>query len=107
MKFYKSLDRPSVLFGIRGSFFFILLIAAGVCILAGLVVGSVFGGLWGFILSVLLIAACYGVVLYLQSRLSHRDLNRFMAGRHIDDTMLMYPVQSFIEVEDADTEKEE
>ena len=105
MKVYRSLDRPSVLFGIRGSYFWILLVAAGVSILIGCLVGVAIGGLWGFLFSLLLVAASYGAVLYVQSRLSNRDLGRFLAGRRVDDVMVMFPVKSLLD--NADTQKEE
>lgn len=82
-KVYKSLDRPSVIFGIRGAYIYVVLIAIGLSIVLGIVVAAVLPRFW--FLVVVVIGAAFGIAaaLLLQSRMTERQLRRSLAMRDL------------------------
>lgn len=82
-KVYRSLDKPSVLFGIRGSFIFLTLLLAGGGAVVAVVVGTLTSSLIGTGVFLLGLAAAYGVTLFVQQRMTERQAKRLIASRRM------------------------
>ena len=78
---YRSLDKPSAFFGIRGRFMKVVAAVGAVGALAGIVIGAATSGLVGLLI---FLAAGAGGYLYaqnLQEDMTERDLQRRLASR--------------------------
>lgn len=78
-KVYKSLDKPSVLFGVRGSFIVVVLAFAGAGVLLGLLLMVFLSPPWFFVVFVLSAGAGVAVTLVLQSRMTEGQARRRLA----------------------------
>lgn len=74
-KVYKSLDRPTSFFGVRGRFVGWLALLVCACLVVSLVVGSFFGSVAGVILFLLCGASAYLFVIGLQDKWSDKDFS--------------------------------
>lgn len=80
-KVWRSLDRPSSFFGIRGKFAYVLLGLAGAGAMLSFVVGEAAGSLTGMIAFALCCVGAYMGVIALQGKMTDRLLSRFLASR--------------------------
>ena len=88
---WRSLDRPSSFFGIRGKFSYVFLgIAAGGAILS-FVVGGATNSLVGMIAFACALAGDYMLIISLQGKMSDRGLARFLASRRTPRSIHMLP----------------
>lgn len=88
---WRSLDRPSAFFGIRGRFAYVFLGIAGAGALLSLAVGSMTGSFLGM---AAFAAACVGdylLVLSLQGKMTDRGLSRRTASRKTPRCVRMQP----------------
>ena len=80
---YKALDRPSSLFGLKGSY----VRYAGFGIAGGVMVGIIIGmfapGLVATIVALVLAAASYFVVLRIQDKFSERERVKYLCSRRL------------------------
>ena len=80
--FYKSLDREFEIFGMKGRWVKIFLMAAGVSLVFGIIVGSVMGSGIGVVTVIIAVAVSFFVCLTMQSRTPGRQVGRAMlAGK--------------------------
>ena len=88
---WRSLDRPSSFFGIRGKFSYVfLVIAAGGGMLA-FVIGGAANSLVGMIAFACALAGDYMLVISLQGKMSDRALSRYLASRRTPRFIHMKP----------------
>lgn len=80
-KTYRSLDKPSAFFGIRGRFKLVLGAFAVAAIFPAVVAGGSFGSTGGFIVFGLCFAGAYFYVMALQARSSDREFFKRLASR--------------------------
>lgn len=78
---YRSLDRPSAFFGIRGRFLTWFGFIAGGVMVVSFIIGSFTSSFFGFLVFFGLGAAAYGFILSLQSRSSDRVLTMKVNSR--------------------------
>ena len=86
---YRNLDRPFTLLGIQGRFIPVALGAAGVVLVASLILGSALGTFVG-----LASALCLGIAAYLgltevQGRWGEKGLARYLSGRGLPKFILI------------------
>ena len=89
---WRSLDRPSSFFGIRGKFAYVFLAFAAAGAMVSMVIGNMTGGITGM----LAFACCcciadYMLVTSLQGKMSDRGLARFLAYRRTPRSIHMLP----------------
>lgn len=80
-KVYRSLDRPSSFFGIKGRFLGWYLLLAGGILTLSVAVGLAAAGILGFVLFVLGAAGAYVLVMSLQDKSSDREFSLRLAAR--------------------------
>lgn len=88
---WRSLDRPSSFFGIRGKFAFVFLAFAAAGAMASAVIGNMTGGITGMLAFACACIADYMLVTSLQGRMSDRGLARFLASRRTPRCIHMQP----------------
>ena len=88
---YKSLDKSSSLFGIKGSYLYYAIVGAGADVLLSLVVGSLTNGLVGMIVFILLLVAVYVAVLRVQAKFSERERARWFCSHRLPDYIKVPP----------------
>lgn len=92
LKVYKSLDKSSSLFGIRGSFIRIAGAGAALAVVVGMgVIGPVTDGLVGILSVVALLVVDYMGVMMLQGKYTERGLDRRMSVRSLPRFILTRP----------------
>ena len=74
-KVYRSLDRPSSFFGIKGRYMTWFLLLAGAALLLALPVALATAGVFGFAFFVLAAAGTYVFILSLQDKASDREFS--------------------------------
>ncbi len=77
-KVYRSLDKPSEFFGIKGRFMLILLLFAGLCAVISIIIGQVFGMIIGIGAGILSVVVAYLCVLTIQSKIKEKDLFKML-----------------------------
>lgn len=80
-KTYRSLDKPSAFFGIRGRFKLVLGVLAGASLFPAILTGSSFGSTGGFIVFGLCVAGAYFFVMGLQAKSSDREFFKRLSSR--------------------------
>ena len=88
---FKSLDESPVTFGIRGSYFNIVLVGAGISVILGIVVGAMTASLFGFLAFLLGCAVAYFTTLVIQGRYSEREKKRWIASRNLPTFVRVQP----------------
>lgn len=78
-KVYKSLDRPSVIFGVRGGYIYVVFLTFGVGVFLGVVAAALFSMAWLFVFMLLSLAGGIALALVLQSRMTEREARRRLA----------------------------
>jgi len=82
-KIWRSLDRPSSFFGIRGKFAYVLLGLAGIGAVFSFFVGGATNSLIGMIAFACCCVGAYMAVISLQGKMTDRTLSRFLASRRV------------------------
>lgn len=90
-KIYKSLDKPSSLFGIKGSYITWVIIGAGVSLILALLVNSMTNGLIAILFFIALMVGVYLWVISFQSKYSERTREKLFSSRELPDIILIQP----------------
>lgn len=88
-KIYKSLDKPSSLFGIKGSYITWVLFGAMGAIIIGALIGSFTNSLVGFLFAIIIAVVVYLYVINFQSRFTERERNKWLSSRGLPDVIIM------------------
>ena len=88
---YKSLDKKSSLFGIQGSYLYIVIIGAVLAVIVGFgIVGGITGSrILGTVVFVVMAVAGYFVTMTIQGNFTERELKRKLTSMKIPDFCLM------------------
>lgn len=78
---YRSLDRPTSVFGIRGRFLLVMALGGALALIVGMTVGRAAGMLAGTGTGLLLTVAAYVLTQSLQSRIEEKDLAKILVRR--------------------------
>lgn len=90
-RFYKSLDKKSSFFGIRGSYLsYAVMGLLGALVLAA-IVGVNTNGLVGTVSFALLAVLLYAAIMIVQGRYSERERDRFLDGKSIPSHITVPP----------------
>lgn len=90
-KIYKSLDKPSSLFGIKGSYLSWVIIGAGVSLVISLMVNAMTNGLVAILFFLALMVGVYLWVVSFQSKYSERTREKLFSSRDLPDVILLQP----------------
>lgn len=90
---YKSLDKPSSLFGIKGSYLYYTIGGLAVDAVVAFVLGQVTNGLVGMIVFIVLMVVTYVAVLRIQSRFSERERTRWFCSHRLPQYIHVPPVR--------------
>ena len=98
---WRSLDRPSAFFGIRGRFSTVFLGIAGAGLMVAFTVGSCTNSLIGMLTFGLCCIGAYSAVMSLQGRMTERGLARWMSSRRIPRAVRLMPksIRSYLKSE--------
>lgn len=88
---YKSLDKPSSLFGLRGTYLRYAIIGIIVAAMISFIVGGITNGLVGMILFIILIAVVYIIVLRIQAKFSERERTKWFCAHVLPDYIIVPP----------------
>lgn len=99
--FYKSLDRPIDIFGLKGKWITIFLIGTGFMILMGIIIGSIMGSSYGIATAIVGAFASFFGCLIFQGKLPARRINKarlaskcsVRAVRHENLSRILLPVE--------------
>lgn len=94
-KVYKSLDKPSAFFGIRGRFSIWMAMGLAVDLFISFVVGTVIVGMLGVVVFVALALVIYMYILSVQGRLTPRQLTKKMDSRKFVSCIRLKPVSVY------------
>jgi len=81
--FAKSLDRPIDIFGIKGKWLTIFLVAAGCSVVFSLIVGFSVSAGAGIATAILLVVVSFIVCMVMQGKISHRQVAKVKASSFI------------------------
>ena len=90
-KVYRSLDRPSSFFGIRGRFIMVTLAIVAVGLVPSIVIGKLTNMLLGFGILLVTAVVAYFVTTSLQSKIDEKDIWKMVAKRRFPDLYRMRP----------------
>ena len=88
---YKSLDKPSSLFGLKGSYFMYALAGAGAGAVIAVLFGALTNGLLGMLLFIGLLAADYAIVMGIQTKYSERERTKWFCSHKLPDFICLPP----------------
>lgn len=88
---YKSLDKPSSLFGLKGSYFFYAAGGAVAGAMLALIVGAITNGLIGMLLFIALLAVDYAVIMGIQTKYSERERTKWFCSHKLPDFISVPP----------------
>ncbi len=89
---YKSLDKTSSLFGIKGSYLYIMIIGIIIAVVVGFgIIGSAAGSIFGTVAALGLGALFYLVVMMIQGKYSERKLLAKLFTFSLPDFIVMQP----------------
>lgn len=88
---YKSLDKPSSMFGLKGRYAFFAGVGAVATLVLAFLIGSASNGLVGILSFVAMAAAVYLGVLRVQAQYSERQLTKMLSGRGLADWVRVHP----------------
>ena len=88
---YKSLDKPSSLFGLRGSYLRYAIIGIVIAAMVAFIIGSATNGLVGMLLFIILVAVVYFLVLRIQARFSERERTKWFCAHVLPDYIIVPP----------------
>lgn len=90
-KVYRSLDRPSTFFGIRGRFILVTIAILAAGLVPAIVIGKVTNMLLGFGLLLVVAVVAYFVTTSLQSKIDEKDIWKVVARRRFPDMYRVRP----------------
>ena len=88
---WRSLDRPSSFFGVRGKFAYIFAALAAAGAMLSFVIGGATSSLVGMIAFACSCVGAYMLVISIQGKMSERSLARFLASRRTPRFLKMSP----------------
>lgn len=88
---WRSLDRPSSFFGIRGKFAYVFLAITGAGAAVSFIAGKFTGGFTGMLLFAASAVGSYLTVMSLQGKMTDRGLSRRTASRRIPKRARVLP----------------
>jgi len=88
---FKSLDNPSSMFGLKGSYLRYTAAGLGIAMMIALIVGSITNGLIGIISFVALGAIVYMGVMAFQAKFTERERKKWFASRKLPDVVSFQP----------------
>lgn len=88
---YKSLDKPSVTLGLKGSYLLFFVVGGIAGAFLGVMIGSILGSLMGFIVFVLIGGGSYLGTLAFQSKFSEKERFKWMNSWKNPDFIRMSP----------------
>lgn len=96
---YKSLDKPSSMLGIKGSYITFFLVGVVVAAFAGITVGSAVNSMLGFLLFALIGVLAYAGTLAFQGKFSEKERYKWFNSRRQPDYIHIQPrpFSSYIE----------
>lgn len=89
---FKSLDNPSSMFGLKGSYVRYAAVGAGIALALALVIGSATNGLVGIIAFVAIVMLVYMGVMAFQARYTERERKKWFASRKLPDVLVFEPM---------------
>ncbi len=78
---YRSLDKPTEFFGIKGRFMAVMLLLTGMALMAGILVGGMTGMMAGTGAFLVLAAFAYMATLAMQAKVKEKDLVKTVIRR--------------------------
>lgn len=90
---FKSLDNPSSMVGLKGSYLKFALMGIGIALLIAGVVGSLTNGLIGIIVFIAIGAAVYLGVMAFQAKFSERERGKWFSSRKTPDVIHFAPLR--------------
>lgn len=90
-KVYKSLDNPSSLFGIKGSYIYYVGGGAIAGAVLGFIVGTLTVGFVGFLVFLLGLVLSYLGTMVFQARFSERERKKWLSRRSLPDIITVPP----------------
>ena len=91
-KVYKALDKPSSLFGLRGTYITWGIVGIIIALFIALMVSAIFNSIVGTVVFVILSVVAYLYVVHYQSRFSERERDKWLSARKLPDVIVMPPV---------------
>ena len=88
---FKSLDNPSSMLGLKGSYLKFAAIGVGVALIIGFGVGSATNGLIGIIVFIAVSAVAYFAVMAFQARFTERERKKWFSSRKLPDIITLEP----------------
>lgn len=88
---YKSLDKPSSLFGLKGGYLNFAIVGGCVAAAIGFIVGALTIGIFGFVAFVVALAIDYIAVMAFQAKFSEREKDRWLCSRSIPQYIIVAP----------------
>lgn len=88
---YKSLDKPSSLFGLKGSYFFYAAGGALVGAVLALTIGAITNGLIGMLLFIVLLVIDYAVIMGIQTKYSERERTKWFCSHKLPSFITVPP----------------
>ena len=80
-RIFRSLDKPSVFFGIKGKYMTWAMLSLGIVACLAILVGTSFSSLLGFVVFLVGLVVVYFAVLSVQSRITDRQMSKIMAAK--------------------------
>ena len=90
-RIYKSLDKSSSLFGLRGTYLTWGIMGIGAALCIAFMIGSVTSGLIGTICFVIFGVVAYLFVIYYQSKYSERERDKWLSAKKLPDIIVLSP----------------
>jgi len=90
-RIWRSLDRPSSFFGIRGKFAYVFLGIAGGGAMLAFVAGGATNSLVGMLAFAATLVGDYMLIISIQGKMTDRSLSRLIASRRIPKAIHMRP----------------
>lgn len=92
---YKSLDKASSLFGLKGSYIQYAALAVGACAVVGFLVAQVLNGLIGVLVFIALAAVSYFTVLGIQAKYSERERTKWFCSHRLPNFIVVPPKRMY------------
>lgn len=88
---YKALDKPSSLFGLKGSYLYYAIVGVVVAAIIAAIIGKATNGLVGMILFIAFIAVVYVIVLRIQAKFSERERTKWFCSHKLPQYIVLHP----------------
>ena len=90
---YKSLDKVSSLFGLKGSYIQYAAFAVGGCAIVGFLVAQALNGLVGVLVFIGAAAVSYFTILGIQAKYSERERTKWFCSHRLPNFIVVPPVR--------------